>query len=600
MPTGPLNSSTLRQTHRNTYSSFFSRNSLVVSCPACFWITGEYAVLYGAVSAKQSVPLRVYCGLSKQAQSAVQIVERSQVYSVRDGMFSEIVLDPPIRQALAGFVGGVLKEHNFSEGVRVEFLSEVPPRQGLGTSGSASAALACAILLLLRLTTSTAVQSWAESTASSSSCADRSLDAAFRAGWRLEQLLQAASSGGAVYCPLVGSHLPVVYRHHRGAPPGDFDDIRSCAISALRLEDIVRTHDPIPTWPLSYGLICTGPRPRSGHLIRSTKWLRQNANSLAQEFAGNAALAHLVMGSAVYSSGDSMWRNYMDSLSILSLDTVKLLIDIFERGTGIERLGDNVNFYHNVLSYMGVSTPPLDRLASWLNDELGLVVTGAKITGAGGGGAVVFFARQNSEGPLQQGIQDFNDRYRTTLSLDYYSERDGYDMKGAVVEQNLEEGMCSEVLPPTAVLATKWRAHSRIPTPEVGPDLQTVCSSTALVVDESNAEIYVFGRTVSSQEIPSKPFAAAALALMLRRYGQPVSAAELASTVDRHGIVAQDKSQFASKVLAPIKRLVTDRLGGTIEANLRGQRVGFSFQLEDLGIDVAVVRPLHRLAAPDR
>ena len=107
----------------------------------------------------------------------------------------------------------------------------------------------------------------------------------------------------------------------------------------------------------------------------------------------------------------SLFGGLTEAASELSLMAAKRLADGDMRG-----LGRLLNFNHAVLSMLGVSNRPLDRLVDLV---LSLGAYGAKLTGAGGGGSVVVVAPEGKEKSIISGLKERGfEAFRAEIPVD--------------------------------------------------------------------------------------------------------------------------------------------------------------------------------------
>ncbi len=306
-------------------------------------------------------------------------------------------------------------------------------------------------------------------------------------------------------------------------------------------------------------------------MIKSTRWIRENTHQLLNFFAisfSSKTLRQLVKENYLFQrSGKDLWLNYVDSLSILSLDSVKLLLSIFRDGPQEELLSgffSNINFYHQVLSYMGVSTSVIDRL-------FGLFVLGqrefpcaVKITG-GGGGDVVLYTPHGSRERISEFLDIFNSNNNEDLVIDYFSEIDGLERRGAVLEQDLGSGIRSDVIPDGSVLAKLWHRGQEETVLVKNGDLEKVIHQADLAIDNINQEIFIKGQRLTSNDLKSAKATAEVLTLLFNALDQPVANDKLPSSS-----YAADRNELQSKIISPLNIVLKKRLGRHLDIKFSG------------------------------
>ena len=147
-----------------------------------------------------------------------------------------------------------------------------------------------------------------------------------------------------------------------------------------------------------------------------------------------------------HSGKEAAWEKIIEALGIISLKIASSLETLLRKGYSEEHLQEffkSLNQYQNILHILEASTTSIDHICFSVFErgrKLDIVSgVGAKLTGAGHGGDVVFAAPIGIfRKSVEELINELRTFYNKEISLDYASWIDGYEEEGIKVEQCLE------------------------------------------------------------------------------------------------------------------------------------------------------------------
>lgn len=589
------NSASLKQRFKEIYEDFFARCFLVVSSQANFWITGEHAVAYGSFSAKQNLPLRLYCGLSRSS-GKFTLNRQMMVYLPSKQNFHTL----PVSDVLADSVEKqfrVLFKERFGQdlsGLTLHLLSETPPSCGLGTSGAFAAATCVVLMLYFGIVKSEEIASWSLYDINDEKFDKKSFDQVFRIAWFLESLVhEGISSGGSPFASLLGSFLPVIYVINQSDPPKKLPEFFSSPYMGFKLASLASELTISRDWPISFSLIYTGSQVPAGPTIRSTRWLRKSITEMFefyQERSTLPAIAAIKNNNLFQRSSEEVWRNFNFTLSTVSLDSIWLLTQLFEQGGQkeiVNRFFDNINFYQQALNFLGVSTQIMNKLVSVLIFGQNQFNAALKLTGAGRGGDMVLYTPPSMMDKVADILHAFNLNNNEDIVIDYSSEMDGMDDRGLVIEQNLEAGIYADVISPNAVSVKVLEKDSMV-TKVLEPDeISMIRKKIDLAVDNINHDIYIRGKKLTSKEIKSGKTSCSILSLLLHDLGQPVS-----NMVFPASSYAADRNELQSKIISPLNKTLKKITGRQLQIEVKGRFNKYQVSLIPNSLSIAVINQL--------
>jgi hypothetical protein len=232
------NTTAIREHFPQEYEKLLGTSATVVSCSVSCWIVGEHVIFQGGIGAKQSLPLRVYCGVSRRAQPGIHVKKVMPVFIPSAGRFEDHQLQGAVQEFEVALARVVRELYGQDVGLDIQFLSEAPVASGLGASGAMAAACVLAVAVDAGFITAGDVDRLGDNP-----LATRQLpapfDDLFRTAWHLDSVVQSrVSSGTACLCGMVGCPVPVVFEIG-GPVPTEAEGFRTIAYRAFPVSQLV-------------------------------------------------------------------------------------------------------------------------------------------------------------------------------------------------------------------------------------------------------------------------------------------------------------------------------------------------------------------------
>jgi mevalonate kinase len=523
-----MNSIELQKSFPKIYEDFFVNCQRVSSAPHSFLWVGDFSGFYGGLTISSKIPLRFYVGLEEISANKVEIDNEFYSYFPALKAFRKIKFDKHIKQALNDLLSSEF------QGYRVHFLSELSLGLSLGGLGALSAALAILV----------------------SDSAD--FDKLFNLGQTIAKSLQAGRTlGASTFCALHNSQYPTAF-YSSGAKwwGKSFDEMMDLPSN--------------PVWPFDFGLIFSGNLVQGAAVISSAEEVKITASQkqrLATELTGRAKL--------------SFWSNYMEMLDQISNQTMLSFLDVLNKGTddsSLRRFFEGLNQYQNLLHFLNISTPNIDKIYSLIhaasNKNDNGVGSGCKITGVGKGGEVLFAVPY---GRYREKIPKLIKKLEGT-SLDFTSWSGGTEVENAHIDQDLVKNIISEK---SGDVKSIMRIYTK-------NGLQTKLISDKkmiieadVVFDTIKAKIFVNGKTISSKDLPSQKMSVEIMSklLMSEKY---------VLNNDQLGSYGKSRYDLQGKIAIPLSKLIGldfEITGGVYD--------DFSIRLKPLDLKIAVISAIN-------
>lgn len=525
-----MNSRELKGRFPDEYKQFFSSCVKVVSAPHVFFWTGDFSNFYGGLAVCSKIPLRLYVGLERIAKDDFEIQGEFKAYFSSKGKFQILKLDDYILNALQSSL-----EKDF-KGYRIRFFSELPLGSSLGGLGAMSACLA-------RLADSKKFLK------------KKAID--------LSKSLQRGrkSAATALGC-MIDSPYPIVYTHCNNKPMAKgLDEVLDLPKDAI--------------WPIDFGLIFSGKLVRGGAVISSAREMQDVSRNLQKE-------AMEILGSY----NGSFWDDYLKMLNHVACQCLVGIKRVFcqAREADIAFLFSTLNQYQNLLYFLGISTPTINKIysavhkdANYLDNKVG---SGCKLTGVGRGGDVLFAIPYGEiREKIQKTVGRISRRDNREVSLDYASWIDGIESKGLIVEQDIASAKLSAFL---------QRGMSLLEVFEGGALSEKIVGSNNinrekidLILDLDTGKIIFKGRKPDSSEIFSQKATVEILIKILRSDGLKITNRDLPASYGKN------RFDLQSKIISPLEKLT--KLSFDIKG---GMYDDFSLELKFFNISIGIVRKI--------
>lgn len=500
-----MNTQKLQKKFPKVYTDFFSRCLTVVSAPHSFLWSGDFSGFYGGLTISNKIPLRIYVGLEQISSGRVEVASDAVAYYSERKGFEHFQLDNRLQRSLAKVSADL-------EGYRIHLLSEIPLGSSLGGLGAIAACLASLTEAQKRKTTKD----------QKNNISKQQYSNLFPKAWKIARELQTGRTMGATaYTSLCESKYPIVfYAEGEKYWAKSLDQLSKLGVD--------------PVWPIDYGLIFSGKYVQGAAVIASAEEVKR----LSIEREAKLDFKPL--------SRNPFWEDYINFLRQISIQNLYALTDLFSKGAhenSLRYFFNSLNQYQNLLHFLEISNPDIDKIYSDIHRMANIadnrVGSGAKITGVGKGGMVLF---ATSYGQYRSQLENQYDG-----QLVYTSWQDGTEEKGVLMEQSISNNHYSHFLDPSSYLLTIFCEDSVSRRLVSEKDLEDM--DLDFIVDVYRHKIIMPGLSLSSKDIPSQKSTAIILKLLLE------SGTRELKNMDLPGSYATSRFDLQSKITNPITRL---------------------------------------------
>ncbi len=521
-----MNSTQLIKKFPAVYQEFFFKCGRVASAPHSFFWTGDFSGFYGGLTISSKLPLRFYVGLEKTESQKFEINDELQAYFPVYKEFKLIRLDPHISKELKDILKDKFK------GYKMHFLAELSLGLSLGGLGAIAAATA-------------------ELTDPKAKFEDKLLIAKTI----VVQIQTGRTSAATAYCALSDSAYPTVF-YQSGA--------KSWGKSLDELADLPKT----PLWAFDFGLIFSGNLVQGAAVITSAEQVKRISTSRQKEISD-----------LIGEQTGSFWGDYLKMLDQVSKQTLLEMVEVFKNGgsdQNLRRLFESLNQYQNLLHYLEVSTPNIDRIYSAIhrlsNMSENSLGSGCKITGVGKGGEVLFAVPY---GRYREEILKELKRLNLGISLDYASWTGGQNVEKAKIEQDTDNKVFHEIAASAKYLAV---VYSKAGVQNIL--LNEPIYKCDLLLNTIEGKIYLGGRSVTSSQIPSQKASVEILTNLLRSDKRTLKNSRL-------GKYGKSRYDLQGKIALPLSKITGLKfdISGDIYDN-------FSISLKPFDLKIAVIEKI--------
>lgn len=492
-----MNSTQLRKKFKHIYADFFSRSMTAVSAPHSFLWSGDFSGFYGGLTISSKIPLRMYVGLEEIPGQENEIADQAFAYFAERDSFNPIQVDPQLRQAILEVLRGKIS------GRRIHILTEVP----LGASVGGLGALAACLAVLIH---------------AASGEKTNKPDGLFPYAWKIAKKLQTGRSLGATaYAALSDSKYPIVFY-------AEADKFWAKPL------DKIAGLNKTPVWPIDFGLIFSGKYVQGAAVVASAEEVKR----ISEERETKLDFRRITKS--------PFWEDYINFLKQITNQNLYAMTDLFKKGAHENTLRyffNTLNQYQNLLHFLEISNPEIDRIYSSIHSLANIsdnrVGSGAKITGVGKGGMVLF---ATAYGQYREQIEK-----RFGNSLIYASWREGSEEQGTVLEQSIEKKIFSSFMSDNAYLLTIYTNDSIRRSLVSSSEMDNI--DLEFIVDNYRQKIIIPGKNLSSKDIPSQKSTAIILSKLLLSPKRQLENNELP------GSYATSRFDLQSKITHPVGKL---------------------------------------------
>jgi len=502
-----MNSSALKNKFPRVYQDFFQKSQKVVSAPHSFFWTGDFSGFFGGLTVLSKLPLRFYVGLQQIKKSKFEIEKEFLTYSSTTNQFVKTRLDNYLVLKLTESLSEKLS------GYKIHFLSEVTLGTSLGSLGALSACLAWCEPRRACLCELTSVK-----------------EDVFTSAWSYaKKLQQGRTSGATTFVALSDSPYPIVFYSKGKEYWGkSLDQIFN-----------LKSH---PVWPIDFGLIFSGNLVCGAAVIASAQEIK---NILENR---EADIKKILKSSFE----NSFWQTYLNMLNQIGGQNLIAFSEIFKKGAKTECLEfffNTINQYQNLLHFLEISTPAIDKIYSAIHkmadkteNQTG---SGAKITGVGKGGEVLFAVPY---GQYRQQITKFCQN--RVYNLDYTSWDDGFEERGTILEQDIKNNCLSPHIKKDSLLLTVYEKSNVKTTLPCPAEIPKLAKKIDLLLDCVSGKILHGGKNLNSTSLPSQKAAILILQKLLESEDKILKNNDLPKTY------SENRYDLQSKITIPLSRLV--------------------------------------------
>lgn len=492
-----MNSQGLKEKFPKIYEEFFKNCQKVASAPHSFFWTGDFSGFYGGLTISSKLPLRFYLGLEEIASGDFEIERDFFAFLPYSGRFQEIHLDDYLYERLKTILKNRLK------GFKLHLLSEITLGSSLGGLGAISACLG-------KLAGQKDI---------------------FPFAWEIvKKLQQGRTSGATAFTAIFDSPYPIVF-YQKGQK-----------YSGRSLDQIF----PLPSspiWPIDFGLIFSGNLVSGGAVISSAEEIKKILEKRQRKIKKILKIDF----------ENSFWQTYLSMLNQVAGQNLLAFGEIFQKGTSdfaLEFFFKTLNQYQNLLHFLEISTSSIDqiyseihKIASKTENKVG---SGAKLTGVGKGGEVLFAL---PFGQYREKIENLKFKIEN-FSLDYASWRDGFEKEGVKIEQDLENGLYSPFIEKGSYLLKIYQGKNLQTKIIQKKDLEKEKEGIDLCLDIFNEKIYLKSRGLDSSKVPSQKTTIFILKKLLASPEKKLKNEELPKSY------AENRYDLQGKITTPLSRLV--------------------------------------------
>ncbi|MBU1148712.1 hypothetical protein KKI23_01340 [Patescibacteria group bacterium] len=611
-----MNSQNLQEKMPEVYREFFSKSEIVTSSSGNFYWVGDHAVTYGGLRIVQKLPLKAFVGLESLSENIIEfgdwlfIIPSKSIFENKDiGQIVKNKLAAVIKKEILKLI----PSDQFS-GFKIHALVEVPTECGLHSSGAISASLALAIFIKYGLATEKEINNW-KNINSRQLIKDPQykFDPIFRLAWKIESVFHAdASSGHGPFVSLINSTYPIIYFTEKRS--GDYDNhpwtrmpsnlmghyelLDDMQYWGYRMSDVYNLKK-MDFSPIEFGLIYSGLRNNTSAIIRSMNDLQSGLNAIASElkefFKKNTEITKakpLLYKLVGKQGGYGYWERRVETLSIIGSRTLVCFKELYEKGSTdrvLNNLFDSLNQYHEILHLFEASKPFLDKMCNELRafgqQYYGQTI-GAKLTGAGRGGDVIFAAPYGTfHDSIRKLMINLKRECGEDIWLDYASWEDGMGNEGGIIEQDLSNKVYSDFVSAGSVFLKIWENHFK-PKIEVVSleEYDGVKEDVDLLIDKTSNKVCVRGECLTSKEIHSAKVTVEILDILLKNINKQVPASQLppSSYIDRN--------EMQSKIVSPLVNIIKKKINKTLPLVIRGGlRKNFYMKIDPDDMTIALI-----------
>ncbi len=265
-----MNSSYLHQNYSEAYQEFFSKCSIVVSCPLMFdWMTAN-SVYYKGIVIKQKLPLKIYLGIEYTETGKIEF-GTTPVFSFLQNKFisesiSQYILEV---EELVHYLTAYFKNAKSlnRKGALIHCLAELPFDHDLNHQGAFSAGLSVVLGLFFGTQKTDQLREWKTfSPKFLLESSDQEFQNVFLLAWKINHIIaRGITWGGGAFSGLASSGYPIIYLPDKTVTNVDYDlykenfhAIQDVSCLGYDSRDLFPDIDGNILWPIDVAIIFSG------------------------------------------------------------------------------------------------------------------------------------------------------------------------------------------------------------------------------------------------------------------------------------------------------------------------------------------------------
>ncbi len=339
-------------------------------------------------------------------------------------------------------------------------------------------------------------------------------------------------------------------------------------------------------WPVDITLIYSGEIKPHHLLLESVKEVKNRHYMIAEEVKGSLKKMNdfkkYVFWDKISDQAD-LWTTHVNSLATTSIEVFYCLKKMFERDTEniIHDLLLVIRGYNDGLKIMSLTSNWTREIMAFLVDyswRKGSASAGVKLTGAGRGGDVLFVTPAYD---FRDSMDDILDHIRKldetkTIFLDYASWIDGFENRGIMLEQDIENKIISNWVSCDCFKVTHLKRDGSTESSIMSSmEIDELKKKAQIILDKSEKKIYINGKKMTSDELLSSSTTIDFFEILMTKVGKSISNKNL-----NFSSYANDRNEFQGKILHPFQKIIKELTKNNLNIELHGAITDFHIRLQ--------------------
>jgi len=615
------NTQALQERFPEVYQDFFSSHQIVLSADFSYSMVSGLSWRVGAPNVRQKLPFRTYVGIKPNGKKGVIEFEQSYVYHGERQEFLESeyltsVYKESTPKALREIIVEKLGTEDF-EGFSFSVLAE--REENLGFDSSLALLFTSSAFLYLGEIDKKTLDQFRSIDSQDLFSSDSEMGKKFSELHSFALKYAARVSHGVVsgvtsFTSLIDSSTPVVYvteprngsvnKKYRHLRPldvsGDYNQLDDLLREGYRLHELSDISgafpmDVISIYPGSTRGYMSATKYVKDSLLPSFDVLRDKTSKLfskvIKKHEGNA---QRLPGFLQDTDEDGVYmQKYLDGQVYVRLHFLHTLINLYKNSLSSTVVAE---FLESMNSFLGINTPfeesPSRNIKFIIRkirkraQEKGIdIAVRALYWGKHDGNIFVFSKPSKFREDIHEIVSELQQDYNPNVHLDYASWRDGWGGKGLRVEQDMKQGLYSEIVPAGSNQLLVWN----------GAEMETKLSNGSInaneydvLFDGVNNEIHVGGKTFTSKDVPTKKATIELFTFLAQHAGEIMTNDKLPTSN-----YANYRNDLQGKVVGPIEKLIKQHLDKSLNVTISGELSRFAIQFDPKDISIGFLSPLN-------